>query len=116
MILGQYSGFLAPRFGALAVVAGIPVLGHTFGLPYLGLRPAAAPHLIKLQGLFNCAPIHRRWESMDPAELLTRAARYRALAARITDEQARAGLLELAEKYEALAQETLAKDPKPRSE
>jgi hypothetical protein len=36
-----------------------------------------------------------------PAELITRAARYRALATGVTDEQTRAGLLELAEKYEA---------------
>ena len=54
---------------------------------------------------------------MDAADLLTRAARGRALAARVTDEQARAGLLELAEKYEALAKEAQAADhPKPQSE
>jgi hypothetical protein len=45
------------------------------------------------------------------AELITRAARYRALATGVTDEQTRAGLLELAEKYEALAWEVQADDP-----
>ena len=39
------------------------------------------------------------------ADLLARAAHYRALATRVTDEQTREGLLELAEKYETLAQE-----------
>ena len=46
-----------------------------------------------------------------PTDLLTRAARYRVLAARVTDAQARAGLLELAEKYEALARELQGEDP-----
>jgi hypothetical protein len=41
---------------------------------------------------------------MDVAELLARAARYRALAAGITDEQTRVALIELAEEYEALAE------------
>ena len=45
------------------------------------------------------------------AELITRAARYRALATGVTDEQTRSGLLELAEKYEALAREMKADDP-----
>lgn len=40
---------------------------------------------------------------MDAADLLAYATRYRTLAARMTDEQTREGLLELAEKYEALA-------------
>ena len=40
---------------------------------------------------------------MDRTELLERANRYRELAVRVTDEQTRAGLLDLAEKYEALA-------------
>jgi hypothetical protein len=39
------------------------------------------------------------------ADLLTRAEHYRALAARVTDEQARLGLLELAAKYEELARD-----------
>jgi hypothetical protein len=43
--------------------------------------------------------------------LITRAARYRALAAGVTDEQTQAGLLELAKKYEALAREMKADDP-----
>jgi hypothetical protein len=42
------------------------------------------------------------------SDLFTRAARYRALAAHVTDEQTRVGLLELAEKYEALAREMQA--------
>jgi hypothetical protein len=42
---------------------------------------------------------------MDRAELLQRANRYRDLATYMTDGQTRAGLLELAEKYEALARE-----------
>jgi hypothetical protein len=47
---------------------------------------------------------------MDAAELLSRAARCRGLAARSTDEQARAAWLELAEEYEALAKEARAED------
>jgi hypothetical protein len=42
---------------------------------------------------------------MDRAELLERACHYRALAARISDGQTREGLLDLAERYEALAKE-----------
>jgi len=42
---------------------------------------------------------------MDSAELLERAHHYRVVAARVTDEQTRQGLLDLAEKYEALAHE-----------
>jgi hypothetical protein len=42
---------------------------------------------------------------MDRAELLRRASRYRDLAAGILDEQTREGLLNLAERYEALARE-----------
>jgi hypothetical protein len=42
---------------------------------------------------------------MDRAELLQHAARYRDLAVRMTDGQTRAGLLDLAERYEALAKE-----------
>jgi hypothetical protein len=47
---------------------------------------------------------------MDVADLLTRAARYRVLAAEMDDEPTRAGLLELAEAYEALAREMEAND------
>jgi hypothetical protein len=42
---------------------------------------------------------------MDRAELLRHASRYRDLAAGTLDEQTRAGLLELAERYEVLAGE-----------
>jgi hypothetical protein len=48
---------------------------------------------------------------MDAADLLARATYYRTLAARVTDEQTRAGLLELAEKYEALVRGIQADDP-----
>jgi hypothetical protein len=49
---------------------------------------------------------------MDVAsDLLRRAAHYRDLAAHVTDEQTRAGLLELSEKYEAIAQEVRADHP-----
>lgn len=48
---------------------------------------------------------------MDAAELLAYAARYRILAAHMTDEQTREGLLKLAEDYEALAREMQADDP-----
>jgi hypothetical protein len=41
--------------------------------------------------------------------------RYRALAANVTDEPIRAGLLELAEKYEALARGTPADDAPPNA-
>ena len=44
------------------------------------------------------------------ADLLTRAARYRVLAAGADDEQTRTELLELAEKCEALARELQADD------
>jgi len=47
---------------------------------------------------------------MDAADLLARAARCRALAAHVIDEQTRAGLLKLAEKYEALASGIQADD------
>jgi hypothetical protein len=47
--------------------------------------------------------------------LLSRAARYRAHAAHSTDEQTRAGLLELAEKYEALARGMQADDAPPNA-
>jgi hypothetical protein len=43
------------------------------------------------------------------ADLLIRANRYRGMAARVTDEQIRMALLELAAKYEALAREMQAK-------
>jgi hypothetical protein len=39
------------------------------------------------------------------ADLLIRANRYRGMAARVTDEQIRMALLDLAAKYEALARE-----------
>ena len=52
-----------------------------------------------------------RWEVMDIAEMLARGAHYRAVAARVTDEQTHAGLLELAEKYEVLAREVREEDP-----
>ena len=45
---------------------------------------------------------------MDRTELQERASHYRELAARVTDEQARAGLLDLAGQYEALAKEVAA--------
>jgi hypothetical protein len=48
---------------------------------------------------------------MNVADLLGRAERYRDLAAHTIDEQTRAGLLELAEKYEALAWAVQADDP-----
>jgi hypothetical protein len=68
--------------------------------------------VIKLNGWFNRALLAPRWGVMDSAvEFITRAARYRALAAGVTDEQTRAGLLELAKKYEALAREMKADDP-----
>ena len=44
------------------------------------------------------------------ADLLIRANRYRGIAARVTDEQIRLALLELAAKYEALAREMQAND------
>jgi hypothetical protein len=53
---------------------------------------------------------------MDAADLLARAARYRALAARVIDDQTRAGLLELAEKYEALARGVQADDAPPNAQ
>jgi hypothetical protein len=42
---------------------------------------------------------------MDAAELLERAHHYRMMATRVTDARTREGLLELAERYEALARE-----------
>lgn len=44
-----------------------------------------------------------RWGTMDRVELINRANRYRDLAARTTDQQTKQGLLDLAERYEALA-------------
>jgi len=66
--------------------------------------------------LFNRTPAGRRWGAMDDsAALFARAARYRALAANVTDEPTRAGLLKLAEKYEALARGTPADDAPPNA-
>jgi hypothetical protein len=45
------------------------------------------------------------------ADLLRRVEHYRELAAQVTDAQTCAGLLELAEKYEALAREVRADHP-----
>jgi hypothetical protein len=42
---------------------------------------------------------------MDADEMLALATHYRMLATHLTDDQTRAGLLALAEKYEALARE-----------
>ena len=52
---------------------------------------------------------------MDAADLLAYATRYRTLAARMTDEQTREWLLELAEKYEALARGMQADDATPNA-
>ena len=43
-----------------------------------------------------------RWRTMDRDELLARADRYRDLATRTLDQQTKQGLLDLAERYEAL--------------
>jgi hypothetical protein len=48
---------------------------------------------------------------MDAAELSERARRYQTLAAHVTDEQTRQALLDLAEKYEALAQKRGSERP-----
>ena len=42
---------------------------------------------------------------MDRTELIDRANHYRDLASRVTDQQTKQGLLELAESYEVLARE-----------
>ena len=70
--------------------------------------------MIKLCGLFKLwsagPPI---WALMDvAADLLIRANRYRGMAARVTDEQIRMALLELAAKYEALARQMQQTPPK----
>jgi hypothetical protein len=52
---------------------------------------------------------------MDDADLLARATHFRELAARVTDEQTRSGLLELAERYEALAREIQSIDKLPKA-
>jgi hypothetical protein len=68
--------------------------------------------VIRLNRWFNRTVVDPRFGVMEvAADLITRAARYRALATGVTDEQTRAGLLELAEKYEALAREMKADDP-----
>ena len=46
---------------------------------------------------------------MNFAELLERAHHYRMMAIRVTDDQTREGLLELAEQYEAWAREVVGK-------
>jgi hypothetical protein len=46
---------------------------------------------------------------MDRANLLQRANHYRELAARVPDEQIRAGLLDVAEGFEALAEQAREK-------
>ena len=60
--------------------------------------------------------MHPSCGAMDvAADLLRRAEHYRELAAHVTDAQTRAGLLELSEKYEAIAQEVRA-DHSPRAQ
>ena len=67
--------------------------------------------MIKLCGLFKLWSAGPVWALMDvAADLLIRANRYRGIAARVTDEQIRMALLELAAKYEALAREMQAND------
>ena len=67
--------------------------------------------MIKLCGLFKLWPADPVWALMDvAADLLIRANRYRGIAARVTDEQIRMALIELAAKYEALAREMQAND------
>ena len=48
------------------------------------------------------------------ADLLIRANRYRGMAARVTDEETRMALLDLAAKYEALAREMQAETRRRR--
>ena len=67
--------------------------------------------MIKLSRLVQIMVGGARWVLMDvAADLLIRANRYRGIAARVTDEQIRLALLELAAKYEALAREMQAND------
>jgi hypothetical protein len=67
--------------------------------------------MIKLSGLFKLWPSIPVWALMDvTADLLIRSNRYRGMAARITDEETRMALLDLAAKYEALAREMQADD------
>jgi hypothetical protein len=96
----QGGGSLAPPMCAIPIDRRVPVFGHWwFGTP-------SQHELIGkgslVQRLFKGEP---RWGGMDRAELLRRASRYRDLAAGIPDEQTREGLLNLAERYEALASE-----------
>jgi hypothetical protein len=104
LVLGQRGRLLPPRLGPLAIGGGVPVVAQCFA--------SLMSLVIKLNGLFNLAQMDLRWGRMDTAaDLITRATRYRALAARVTDEPTRAGLRELAEKYEALAREIQADGP-----
>ena len=99
MVLRYRSGFVPPRLGSVAVISRVPVLGQRF---CLSCRPVSD----QIERLVQPCPAGSPLGVMDSAaELITRAARYRALAAGVTDEQTRAGLLELAKKYEALARE-----------
>jgi hypothetical protein len=57
-----------------------------------------------------------RWRTMDRDELLARADRYRDLATRTLDQQTKQGLLDLAERYEALARDDEGLDDDPLSD
>jgi hypothetical protein len=82
----------------------------------LTLPPAGQPILsIKLRGLFNRALMAAFGQNGPRRPPKARATHYRELAARVTDEQTRLGLLELAENYEALAREVQA-DDRPKSQ
>ena len=53
---------------------------------------------------------------MNPSELLERARHYRTVATHVTDEQISREMLDLAEKYEALAHEMARGPPDSKEE
>jgi endo-beta-N-acetylglucosaminidase D len=108
MVLRQRHGFVPPHLGALAIAGGVPVLGHVFCLSW---RQPAAPCSDQTERLVQLPRVESQLGSMNAADLLLRAKRYRDLAGHVMDEQTRAGLLELARKYEALALEVQTDAP-----
>ena len=104
MVLRERSGLVPPRLGSVAVIGRVPVLGQRF-------LPLLSPVSDQIERLVQPCPVGsplgddgiRRNDY--PRGSLSRPSRG------VTDEQTRAGLLELAKKYEALVREMKADDP-----
>jgi hypothetical protein len=86
---------LQPRRGAVAVFTSIPAIGHGIGLP-------------KTESWIGRSPV------MDARELRAMAEHYKRIASLVTDEDISKALLELAAKYEAMAEKLRIAPPDRR--